>query len=47
VINKQVDLQLNVTNLLNKDYVGAINRSGYRYLPGAARAVSLTGNFRF
>nr|WP_198979831.1 catecholate siderophore receptor Fiu [Herbaspirillum sp. ASV7] len=47
VINKQVDLQLNVTNLFNKDYVGAINRSGYRYLPGAARAVSLTGNFHF
>ncbi len=47
VINQQVDLQFNVTNLFNKDYVASLNKSGYRYLPGAARAVSLTGNFRF
>ncbi|MFJ3058104.1 catecholate siderophore receptor Fiu [Herbaspirillum sp. NPDC087042] len=47
VVNKNMDLQFNVTNLFNKDYVGSLNKTGYRYLPGAARAVSLTGNFHF
>lgn len=46
-INKTVELQFNVTNLFNKQYAAAINKSGYRYTPGGARAVSLTGNFRF
>ncbi|WP_284078483.1 catecholate siderophore receptor Fiu [Herbaspirillum aquaticum] len=46
-INKTVELQFNVTNLFNKQYAAAINKSGYRYTPGGTRAVSLTGNFRF
>ena len=47
VVNKNLDLQLNVYNLLNKDYVAAINKSGYRYTPGSPRAVSLTANIKF
>jgi catecholate siderophore receptor len=46
-INKHVDLQLNVFNLFDKDYVAAINKSGYRYFPGAPRSVRLTANFKF
>ena len=46
-INKTVELQFNVTNLFNKQYAAAINKSGYRYTPGGTRAFSLTGNFRF
>ena len=47
VVNKHVDLQLNLTNLFDKDYVAAINKSGYRYTPGAARAIALTANFKY
>jgi catecholate siderophore receptor len=46
-VNKHFDLQLNVYNLFNKDYVAAINKSGYRYTPGIARSAMLTANIRF
>ncbi|MDC8758100.1 catecholate siderophore receptor Fiu [Janthinobacterium fluminis] len=46
-VSKNVDLQLNVYNLANKAYVGAINKSGYRYTPGTPRSASLTANFKF
>jgi len=46
-VNKNVDLQLNLFNLFDKDYVAAINKSGYRYFPGVARSVRLTANFHF
>ena len=46
-INKNVDLQFNVYNLTDKDYVAAINKSGYRYTPGAPRTYRLTANFAF
>ena len=46
-INKHVDLQLNVYNLFDKEYVAAINKSGYRYTPGAPRSAMLTANVRF
>jgi catecholate siderophore receptor len=46
-INKNVNLQLNLFNLFDKDYVAAINKSGYRYTPGIARSALLTANFRF
>jgi catecholate siderophore receptor len=46
-INKHVDLRLNVYNLGDKEYVQAINKSGYRYTPGAPRWASLTANFKF
>ena len=46
-VNKHVDLQLNVYNLFDKEYVSAINKSGYRYTPGAPRSAMLTANVRF
>lgn len=46
-INKHIDLRLNVYNLGDKDYVQAINKSGYRYTPGTPRSGSLTANFKF
>ena len=46
-VNKNVDLQFNVYNVLDKDYVAAINKSGYRYTPGAPRTFRLTANFAF
>jgi catecholate siderophore receptor len=46
-INKNVDLQFNLYNLADKEYIAAINKSGYRYSPGAPRSASLTANFRF
>ncbi|SEB19220.1 catecholate siderophore receptor Fiu [Variovorax sp. YR216] len=46
-INKNLDLQFNVFNLTDKEYVAAINKSGYRYTPGAPRTYRLTANFQF
>lgn len=45
--NNNLDLRLNAYNLFDKDYVAAINKSGYRYTPGAPRSVLLTLNLRF
>lgn len=45
--SRDFDLRLNVYNLLDEDYVAAINKSGYRYTPGAPRSVLLSANFRF
>ncbi|MET0255415.1 MAG: catecholate siderophore receptor Fiu [Luteibacter sp.] len=46
-INRNFDLQLNVYNLFDKNYVSAINKSGYRYTPGTPRSAMLTANVRF
>ncbi|QNK00494.1 catecholate siderophore receptor Fiu [Dyella telluris] len=46
-INKNFDLRLNLYNLFDKDYVAAINKSGYRYTPGTARSAMITANVRF
>ena len=46
-LNQHVDLQLNLYNLFDRDYVAAINKSGYRYTPGTPRAAMLTANIRF
>jgi catecholate siderophore receptor len=46
-VNRHFDLQLNLYNLFDKDYVAAINKSGYRYTPGTPRAAMLTANIRF
>jgi len=46
-INKNIDIQLNLYNLFDKDYVAAINKSGYRYTPGTPRSAKLTANFAF
>lgn len=46
-VSKNVELQLNVYNLGDEQYIAAINKSGYRYTPGAPRSASLTANIRF
>ncbi|ULU24864.1 catecholate siderophore receptor Fiu [Dyella terrae] len=46
-ISKNFDLRLNVYNLFDKDYVAAINKSGYRYTPGTPRSAMITANIRF
>ena len=46
-VSKNLDLQLNVYNLADKQYVAAINKSGYRYTPGIERSATLTANLRF
>jgi catecholate siderophore receptor len=46
-VNPNLDLRLNVYNITDARYVAAINKSGYRYTPGAPRSASLTANFRF
>jgi len=46
-VARWLDLQLNVYNLFDKNYVAAINKSGYRYTPGAPRWASVTANFHF
>ncbi|WP_375592228.1 catecholate siderophore receptor Fiu [Chitiniphilus eburneus] len=46
-VNKNINLQLNVYNLFDEDYVAAINKSGYRYTPGTPRSARLTANFTF
>jgi catecholate siderophore receptor len=40
-------LRLNINNAFDEDYVAAINKSGYRYTPGAPRTVLLTASYRF
>jgi catecholate siderophore receptor len=46
-ISDHLHLQLNVYNVFDEDYVAAINKSGYRYNPGAPRSTMLTANVRF
>ena len=46
-VNRNVDIQLNLYNLADKQYVAAINKSGYRYTPGTPRYASVTANIRF
>ena len=46
-LSKNVDLQLNIYNLFDKEYVAAINKSGWRYFPGIERSARLTANIRF
>lgn len=46
-INDNVSLHLNGYNLFDKDYVASINKSGYRYTPGAPRTFLLSADVRF
>ena len=46
-INDQLTLRLNANNLFDEDYVAGINKSGYRYTPGAPRNFLLTATYRF
>ena len=46
-LTERVQLQANVYNLLDKQYVAAINKSGYRYTPGTPQTFRLTANVSF
>lgn len=40
-------VRLNAYNVADKEYVAAINKSGYRYTPGAPRSFLLSADYRF
>ncbi|ERH61799.1 catecholate siderophore receptor Fiu [Pantoea dispersa EGD-AAK13] len=46
-VNNNLDLQLNVYNLFDTNYVASINKSGYRYHPGEPRTFLLMANVHF
>ncbi len=46
-VNDHFELRLNVNNVFDKDYVAGINKSGFRYTPGAPRSALLTANLKF
>ncbi|WP_280154489.1 catecholate siderophore receptor Fiu [Piscinibacter sp. XHJ-5] len=46
-VTKNVNLQLNVYNLFDRQYVAAVNNGGSRYVPGQPRNVLLTANVAF
>ncbi len=46
-VSKNLNLQLNVYNLFDKDYIEKLNNNGGRYMPGAPRTVSLTASVKF
>ena len=46
-VSDSLTLRLNANNVLVDEYVAGINKSGYRYSPGAPRNVLLTATFRF
>jgi catecholate siderophore receptor len=46
-INDHFNLRLNVYNVFDKDYVAAINKSGFRYTPGAPRSAMLSAEIKF
>lgn len=45
--NEHLNLRLNAYNVFDKEYVAAINKSGYRYTPGIPRSYMLTADFKF
>lgn len=46
-VSKNLNLQLNVYNLFDKDHIEKLNSNGGRYTPGAPRTVSLTASVTF
>lgn len=46
-VGDRVTLRLNAYNLFDKRYVAAINKSGYRYTPGAPRTFLLSADIVF
>jgi catecholate siderophore receptor len=45
--SQSLALRLNVYNLANERYVAAINKSGYRYTPGAPRSLQFSAELHF
>lgn len=46
-INKNINVQLNVFNLADEEYVASLNNAGSRYYPGAPLSARLGINFAF
>lgn len=46
-ISPNATLRLNAYNLFDKDYVAAMNKSGYRYVPGTPRTLLVSADFIF
>jgi len=46
-INRNITVQMNLNNLFDKDYIAAINKSGYRYNPGVPRSGTVTATFEY
>ena len=46
-VTKNLNLQLNVHNLFDKDYLAAVNNGRSRYYPGVPRSALLTANLSF
>ncbi|GAY19538.1 catecholate siderophore receptor Fiu [Sphingobium fuliginis] len=46
-LTDNVKLRVNAYNLFDKEYVVAINKSGYRYTPGQAQTFLFSADFRF
>jgi catecholate siderophore receptor len=46
-VSPNLNLRVNAYNLFDKEYVSAINKSGYRYTPGVPRTVLLSADLRF
>ncbi len=46
-VSKNIDVQLNLMNLTDEDYVASFNNSGARYYPGAPLSARLGVNFAF
>jgi catecholate siderophore receptor len=42
-----IKLRVNAYNLFDEDYVAAINKSGYRYMPGTPQTFLFSADFRF
>lgn len=46
-VTPNFNVRLNAYNLTDKEYVSAINKSGYRYTPGVPRTVLVSADLRF
>lgn len=46
-VNDNIKLRVNAYNLLDKEYIAAINKSGYRYTPGTPRTFLFSADFGF
>ncbi|MET0356953.1 MAG: catecholate siderophore receptor Fiu [Cellvibrio sp.] len=46
-VTKNINLQLNILNIADEEYVASLNNSGARYYPGAPRSFRLGANFTF
>jgi catecholate siderophore receptor len=46
-VNDQISLQLNGYNLADEEYIGTLNNSGTRYIPGTPLSALLSVNFTF